>query len=154
MAHQNVYDIKDCDVKIYISATTPGAAPSGEDDWTDGITVFAVGTGFKFGTKKDAALAHGGSDAEAVGTRVGKVTRDWSFDSLYTNTEYGGNVGQLRALADGDVGMFAMQITTGAVGDPEYDDPVFTYCTCTDSQVTAGGDGLTISISGICEMIA
>lgn len=155
MAHRNVYDIKDCDVVIYFDATTPGIAPDGETKtWADdGESVFAVGTGFKFGTKKDASLVHGGSDAEAVGTRVGKVTREWSFDSLYTNDMYGGNTMKLRQFADGDVGMFAMQITTGAAADAEYDAPVFTYCTCTDAQVTAGGDGLTISMSGICEMI-
>lgn len=152
MTHKTIYGLNDCDVEIYIDATNPGIAPDGTTStWADdGSSIFAIGTGWKYGTKKEATLVNGPTEnGEPVGTRVGNVTRDWSFDSVYTNDTYGGNTKKLSQFADGDVGMFAMRIAVGTA-----DETILEYCTCTSAEVTGGSDGLTISMSGIHEVMS
>jgi hypothetical protein len=147
MAHKTIYGMKDVAIKIYRDTSTPGIAPA---NWSSGLALACVATGFSYSPKQDAALVHGQGSNQPVATRKGVITYEWTIDALYTNDTYAmGSALKLSQFIESEMGFFAMQIIDGA------DTKVFTYVSLTSTpQKISEGEALSCNMEGIAEAVA
>lgn len=138
--------MKDVTIKIYRDPTTPGIAPS---NWSTGLELVCVATGFSFNPKQDIALVHGQGSNQPVGTRKGVISYEWSIDALYTNNTYSmGSAMKLGQMIELEMGFFAMQITSGA------DTKVLTYCSLSGTpEKVSEGEALSCNLEGLAEAV-